>query len=695
MLARLRYEFESQELTGPYFPLARFGRYWLESVDDDGQRAFLTFESEAEQARAAKNLEQAGFPVKKGHMLDNNREVSGASLGFINDLVRLVEDSDLVDTKAAGIMDDIYQLYLQNLPDRSMRKNFIHRKAVKGYTQNAIRAYAENMMKGAYQLARLSHVDTLSELMEDMKKDAKQGDNQKARLYNEMVARHEWVMSPTHSAGAQKLTSLGFVYMLGLSPAAAAINMLQVPVVAAPVLGSKFGFARTARELTQASGQFSVKTGGINPKKMSEAEQLAMREWIEMGVIDQTRAHDLAGLAEGAGYNYNPKQEKAMRAVSYLFHQAEKFNREVTALAAYRMAIDKGMPHGQAVKVAAELTVDAHFDYSNVNRARFMQAGWQKVAFQFKNYSQHMTYYLVRNFYQSIKGATPKERAEARKQLGGTLFITALLAGVNGLPMWAAYSALEAFKDDEDEPFDSEAELQAWLEDAFGKDVAQYVMYGAGGAGLSGRISLDGLWIRDANRDLEGDEAWAHFARQATGPVIGGVFVSALQGMSDMNRGQYWTGLEKMVPKVFKDVSKAVRYEQEGVTNSVGNEIVPRDQLSWNGIILQGMGLADSDAMMQYAENATQRTYMSRIQKRRSYLAMQYYMAVNDGDAEDLQEIVSAINTFNEKNPRNRLSAAALRRSMKARRRAARETENGLRLSRGYRYLRDELGFAN
>ncbi|NPU91379.1 MAG: PLxRFG domain-containing protein [Gammaproteobacteria bacterium] len=695
MLARLRYEFESQELTGPYFPLTRFGRYWLESADENGERVFLTFESEAEQARTAKNLEKNGFPVSIGHMLDNNREVSGASLGFINDLVRLVEDSDIVDTKAAGIMDDIYQLYLQNLPDRSMRKNFIHRQGVKGYTQNAIRAYAENMMKGAYQLSRLSHVDDLTELMDSMKKEAKLGDNQKARLYNEMVARHEWVMNPQHSPWAQSLTSLGFVYMLGASPAAAAINMAQVPIVALPVLGSKFGFAQAGKAITKAATQFSWVTGRVNPKRMSEGEQLAMQEWIDIGVVDQTRSHDLAGLAEGGGYKYSAGKEKAMRAISFLFHRAEQFNREVTALAAYRMGIEKGMPHGQAVKVAADLTWDAHFDYSNANRARFMQKDWQKVAFQFKNYSQHMTYYLARNLYQITKGATPKERREAFKQLGGTLGMTALAGGTSALPvLWAVYAALNAAIDDDDEPFDAETEFKVWLADMIGKDAASYVLHGAGGAGLSGRISLDGLWIRDPNRDLEGEDAWASYAKQAAGPVVGGIFVNGFKASTDFSNGEFWAGTEKIMPKVIKDGMKAIRFNSEGVTNSAGVEIVSREDLQLTGVLLQGMGLADSGAMEQYAENASIKTYETRIKTRRSQLMTRYYMAVNDGDAEELNEVMREVHRFNEKNWSARISPATLRRSMKARRRSARESENGIRLSRGLRYLREDIDYA-
>jgi hypothetical protein len=49
----------------------------------------------------------------------------------------------------------LYQLYLTTLPELSARKHFIHRKKMKGYSQDALRAFAKQTFHGAYQLARL------------------------------------------------------------------------------------------------------------------------------------------------------------------------------------------------------------------------------------------------------------------------------------------------------------------------------------------------------------------------------------------------------------------------------------------------------------------------------------------------------------------------------------------------------------
>ena len=68
----------------------------------------------------------------------------------------------------------------------------------------------------------------------------------------------------------------------------------------------------------------------------------------------------------------------------------------MTALATYRMAIDEGKTHENAVEIARKLTFDSHFDYSGANRPRIIKNDWMKVFTIFKQYSQNMTYTLVR-----------------------------------------------------------------------------------------------------------------------------------------------------------------------------------------------------------------------------------------------------------------------------------------------------------
>lgn len=680
LLAELRLEFESQKLE-LYFPLARFGNYFIDATDPHGERVYLMFETEREQKRTAKNMEKDGFTIdKQGRTLDKRFD-QGASLSFVNELMDSLDGISMNDKKSGEIRDAIYQTYLQHMPDRSIRKQYIHRKGVAGFSQDAIRAFADRMMKSSYQLARLKHQDDLTMLMDDMEKSSQTG-NEKGILYNEMSKRHEWVMNPKNSPISQHITAIGFTWMLGVSPAAAAVNLTQTPVVAGPVLGSRYGMAKAFKELVKTSRLFSVKSGSMMDKITNEKEREAFQKWADMGLLDATRAHDLAGLAEQGGYNYSSTYHKVMEKVAFLFHRAEQFNREVTALSAYRLAMRKHGIHEKAVKEAAELTWNAHFDYSNVNRARFMQGDFMKVAMQFKQYSQNITYFLLRNLQQSFKGASKEDRQIARRQLLGALTMTSVIGGINALPLGALYFIANAMLDDEDEPFDARTETHVYLAEALGKDIADWVIYGAGGAGVSSRVSLDDLWVRDPNRDLEGEDLWSFYAKQAVGPVLGGIAPSLFEGSRKIGQGEFQKGFENMVPKFVKDLSKAERYFEEGATTLKGDSLKEKEEFSSVDIFLQMMGIADSDVSKQYQENAAIKGYEQKILKRRQRLMTKFYLAWKDGDSEEKLAIRKEINEFNKLWPKIRISGKTLRRSIRTRERYRQRADHGVILNK-------------
>jgi hypothetical protein len=163
-------------------------------------------------------------------------------------------------------------------------------------------------------------------------------------------------------------------------------------------------------------------------------------------VIDVTQAHDLAGIAQGEDSGVMWKTRPIMRAASVMFHSAERFNREVTFIAAYRLARQHGADHDSAFDQAVDMTYKGHFDYSSGNRPRIMQGNVAKVVLLFKQFGQNMLYTLARQTYQSIKGETEAERKEARKSLAAILAMHATFAGALGLPgVWLIMAIASAW----------------------------------------------------------------------------------------------------------------------------------------------------------------------------------------------------------------------------------------------------------
>ncbi|MCX9504401.1 PLxRFG domain-containing protein [Vibrio cholerae] len=692
MLAELRQRHE-RAAKGLYFPLSRHGDYWIDFADENGERQFMMFETKGEMELAAEKLRKAGFSLNSGMKAQFNA-VQKASLPFVADVLQLVEKANMHTPAKESLSDEIYQMYLRTLPARSMRRNFIHRKGVAGFSQDAVRALADQGFRQSRQQARLDHMDILDNHLDSIQKYVHELPNnvEADRVVEELNKRHEWVRNPSRAGWAQKLTSLGFVWMLGLTPAAALVNLTQNLQVALPILGSRYGMAESSKMMSQATAQYlkaaftrnRPKGQGVLGSVLTGGEKEAMRRAVAQGVIDVTQAADLAGLAENPNAKYSGTWNKAMNIIGWAFHHAEVFNREVTYIAAYRLAMKKHGDHEKAIADAIKDTWDSHFDYSSINRARFMQSDMAAVALQFKQYSQNMTYYLWANLAKALKGETPEVKSMALKQLLGTLASTFFIGGTGALPLWAITTAIEAAQEivgDDDEPFDAETELKRMLAEAFGKDNAALIWHGALPS-ISGRISLNDLWVRSINRDVDASTAYVEYMKQALGPVLGGIGVSWAQGLADISNDQFARGIERIPPKAIKDVLKTARYINEGgVTTKNGDEIV--SDLTAFELLGQASGFAIGRANLQYDENNSIKNYETFIVKRRQSLMNAYYTAYRLKDGEAMKSVMVKIRKFNQSQygKRNPITTESLRLSLKVRARKRSITQNGVQVN--------------
>ncbi|EPH6331946.1 PLxRFG domain-containing protein [Vibrio cholerae] len=692
MLAELRQRHE-RAAKGLYFPLSRHGDYWIDFADENGERQFMMFETKGEMELAAEKLRKAGFSLNSGMKAQFNA-VQKASLPFVADVLQLVEKANMHTSAKESLSDEIYQMYLRTLPARSMRRNFIHRKGVAGFSQDAVRALADQGFRQSRQQARLDHMDILDNHLDSIQKYVHELPNnvEADRVVEELNKRHEWVRNPSRAGWAQKLTSLGFVWMLGLTPAAALVNLTQNLQVALPILGSRYGMAESSKMMSQATAQYlkaaftrnRPKGQGILGSVLTGGEKEAMRRAVAQGVIDVTQAADLAGLAENPNAKYSGTWNKAMNIIGWAFHHAEVFNREVTYIAAYRLAMKKHGDHEKAIADAIKDTWDSHFDYSSINRARFMQSDMAAVALQFKQYSQNMTYYLWANLAKALKGETPEVKSMARKQLLGTLASTFFIGGAGALPLWAITTAIDAAQEiagDDDEPFDAETELKRMLAEAFGKENAALIWHGALPS-ISGRISLNDLWVRSINRDVDTSTAYVEYMKQALGPVLGGIGVSWAQGLADISNDQFARGIERIPPKAIKDVLKTARYINEGgVTTKNGDEIV--SDLTAFELLGQASGFSIGRANLQYDENNAIKNYETFIVKRRQSLMNAYYTAYRLKDGEAMKAMMVKIRKFNQSQygKRNPITTEILRQSLKVRARKRSITQNGVQVN--------------
>jgi hypothetical protein len=404
-------------------------------------------------------------------------------------------------------------------------------------------------------------------------------------------------------------------------------------------------------------------------------------EAVKAGTIDVTMANDLAGIAQGEDSGVSEKIRPVMKWASFLFHHAERFNRQVTFVASYRLAREAKADHATAYAEATKATYDGHFDYGASNRPRVMQGNAAKVILLFKQYAQNMIYTLTRQAHQAMKAETPAARAEARRALGGLLVSHAMAAGALGLPLVGLLlSAASVLGGDDDEPWDAKVALQNMLADAFGQKTAEVLAHGLSRLtpwDISSRVGLNQLLLPDVHEGLEGARLAESWVTSALGPVVG-IGVNAAKGLQDMADGRYVKGLEAMMPAALRGPLKAYRYGTEGNIDKSG--IAINDEISAAGVAGQALGFSPSEARLAQEGKSAIISADRAIQSRRSDLVRQFALAAMASSEDGKTDARKDIARFNVKNPKARITPLQLVQSVRARQKRIREAQNGVYL---------------
>ncbi|QZM13685.1 hypothetical protein ABVS_3059 [Acinetobacter lwoffii] len=688
---------------GVYFPLQRFGKYVVLVRDAKDQVISVSRAETLSEAHKLREILQGDYPNAKVHkpMLDKEYDAArdGVGRGFMTNLFNELGSFGLNAQRQAELEDILGQLYLKSLPDLSYAKHSVHRKGTAGFSQDARRAFAQNMFHGGSYLAKLRYKDQLEEMLDGMQKhaseQAKIDDDYEQpvaqQVIDEMNKRHKNMMEANSHPLSTALTSLGFLYYLGLSPASAAVNTLQTVLVAYPQMGAKWGYDKAGAALAQASNDFrkGVSIKGINPKnwendiaKILKGDELkAYEEAVRRGVIDVTMAHDLAGIAQGEDSGVMWKLRPIMRVASTLFHNAERFNREVTFIAAYRLARDSGSMHEQAFEQAMDSTYKGHFDYSSGNRPRIMQGNIAKVILLFKQFGQNMIYTLARTAHQSLKGETPEARREAQRALAGIIGMHTVFAGVMGLPLVGPILAMASMLgSDDDEPWDAEAALRNALADALGTKTSEVLMKGAsrfGPADLSGRVGINNLLLPDVQDGLEGKDFSDAMVMSALGPVVG-ILTNTFKGLAEIGQGHGMRGVETMSPVFLRSPLRSIRYATEGAQDKTG--VMIKDDVGMFSLAAQAVGFSPSEVRLATEGRSAIYSHTKRLDNRRDDLMNDYVRAVQRDDMDGQKEIWAEIQAFNQKNPSRRISRVQAMQSLRQREKRVKQAEHGIYL---------------
>lgn len=664
LIDKLRLEFENRKVSGPYFPLMRFGEYIVTGKDANGELVSERYETPSERDNAADEMAKEGYTnIKKS--ADTDKKVSlEADTAFMSDILNQIENANPIAFN--DISDSVYQLYLKYLPNMSARKSYIHRKGIQGYSDDMLRVFAAKTFHLGRQIANINHLDKMQKQIDKLEKRVKKtGDPKLKAIYDDLLKTHEHIVNPEFAQWQVNLTSLGFYwYMTSLS--AGALNLTQVALVVFPKLTGKYGANKSMYNLVKSAKDLTI-------DNLTQDEKAFMEKMKDSGIIDLTMTHDLAGL--GDHYNdikYGP-MTTVKRVLAIPQHYSEVANRMVTLLTTYRLAKDKGI--ADPTKEAIKINYETNFNYTNENRNRLMRSPAMKVVTQFKNYSVQMLYFMLKHSYMALKGDK-----EAMKTMGTLIAMSFALSGAKGLPLQLYYliAGVAGSEDPEDELYANIKEIAGEYTDLVWRGVVNYIT----GADIGGRTGLNDMLVKQPTREMNTKDTINFYTTQVLGPTLS-IFTNFAVGISDIANGEAGRGIEKTMPKPIKDIIQTYRFGTEGARDYDFKPLIEEFKPYELGV--KTIGFQPESLAKVQESNMRQLRVKARIDNERDDILKRLRKADFKGDEKLWQESMQEIRDFNSKYPNLAIKNDTIRRSLKGADKDRANAENGLNLPPKYR----------
>lgn len=652
-VAELRDGF-NQMKARPYVPHTRFGDYTVTVREGGIIREFYQLESERDakalEARLRReNASKAGVAVSRGIMTDQFKTLMGLPPQLI------------VAMKAQlGLNDEQIGKFEDMLKDMSNGASFVRRfkrrKNVAGWADDADmfpRAYADYMSRFANHVSRLrfNHVlsDSIGAVKAQALDDARLGANTTTlnQLTNWLNRLHDYVNNP--GTEYTNIRAAATIWYLGLNVKSALVNSTSVPMVTVPYLSKRYGTPRAMASTIQAYKD--IAKGYVRLEALSPDERAMLEQLRSQNVTDQSFASELAGIREGGRLSDQTALSKPAAAFfglkyygMWLFQKVEIVNREVTALAAYRLArvspkLAQESAQGydqKAFEFARQSVKDTQNENAQWNRGEFAR-GRKSILTMFMGYQQNI-------IYQMFGGD------ESWKRL---LAVQFAMAGLMGIPF--AHDLDELLKWFNREVFGSdinvEKAVRAYLKDT-GVD-ADWMIRGAShnvfGLDLQGSLSqgrvipgMDALAMQGSFPDRIANAA----------SDVGGAGFSAIMDMLkaiSSNDPDTIRRFGQAMPQFAQGVVQGAQMLQTGKAQDARGADIASVTPTEAGARMVGFQVADVTKERQ--KRFEQRDVAQYWLTRRAYVFAVYDLAAQSGDSAKLESAVEALREFNTEAP--------------------------------------------
>ena len=686
-----------KEAIEPYFPLYRKGSHWVFYSARDPKTGQVEVYKEAFQSEYAQ--QEAARQLRNTEGVDNIEVYTRNKTGNFGQVDAQFAFNLLADVRAKGADQKIQDVLLDSLfdimPERSLVRAFKPRQGTRGFETDALKVFRERMPNFTNQIVNLKHDLALSKISNDITaakneyKAAPEIYSGAEKLEAQLQGYINFARNPKIATWSKALKTAGFGMTLGFNVSSVIVNASNLPIVVLPYLGGRYGFTDTMKAMNNARKMF-MSTGtkrrtetftDEEGREVFEGPSLANVDFDDTNLSPEMKKYEaLAVLMEARGQaNISTTSENldmenpantawtATNAyMGWMFHQGERFNRQVTAMTSYELELadraKKGELTEQDYTEAAEIALD---DTELTNSGamaetapRVAQSNMGNWMMMYKRFGISMYYLQFQMAKQALKGAKdPDERAQAVKQIVGLFASSALFAGVQGLPLYGIVSMLAnaLLLDDEDEDFDSIAASY------FGEGLYSGAINAVFDVDVAPRIGMTNLVYRSLpNRE---QESLILQAMEFLGGPVVGIASRMEDGIGLISEGEVSRGVERMLPSALSNGMKALRYGTEGATTLRGDPIM-EDINAWN-VFAQSLGLAPAGYTKQLETNARDKGLERRLNTKRTDLMRDYYMAMKEGDTDSAMELLEEMVAFSGRNPYHAISGDTVSRSMR------------------------------
>lgn len=642
-----------------YAPLMRFGQYTVTVFqidpetgqtmrDEDGKAIveyFGKFMTQAEAIAKQKAME-AEYPEEGGY-----RVTSGVESKTAHEMYAGVTPETVAMFGEMVGADEVTHRYYQNaLTERSALKRRLQRKGTDGYSEELSRVLSNFITSNARLAAQRYY-------LRDVNNAIKYIPSEKGDVKDEASNLKKFILDPSDAAAP--VSTIMFAWYLGGSVAAAMVNMTQPLMMTFPYL-SQFGGGQAAAEITKAI-PYAMGKREIADSDLRDALKRASQE----GIVDAQEIFHLysmgaqstsAALASalsripGAGKLVKEAGARARAGLDAfltlwgsMFSLAERFNRKMTFIAAWNMAVANGArdPYAFAVRAVNE----TQGIYNKVNRPNWARSSVGRTILTFKQFSIMYLEMMTRMW----KHGGPEGKRAALMMLA----ILMLVSGEEGLP----------FVDDLDDLIDtigqrlfgSDTNMKRFKRSAahelLGKEMGDLLLYGISSKlplDISGRLGLGNLIPGTGMLKPSDTTQRTREVAEVFGPAAG-VVAQVGDAFDAMENNGVLGGAKAMAPKAVRDLAAGLEMASKGYSTDVMGRKVTDTTLLDAG--LKSIGFNPTRVANVHRKSMPVQQDIGLQKKREAAIVDAWARAIVDGDDAKVNEAIAKLETWNTRNP--------------------------------------------